>query len=328
MLAQESEVAQWITDLPYLAVVVGLAGLVIGAELLVRGAVWVALVLGMSRMAVGLTLVAIGTSLPELLVSLNAARKGEAGMALANVLGSNVSNTLLIVGATAAICAIRLQVRWLELNYMLIATAILGVPFVFGLGIEPIVSWLMLAMLIVFISQLMMRERKNRKANASAEERPAGTAIGWVLHVGLFIGGFYGLQYGANWLVDGAVVIAVDYGMSTELAGLTIVAVGTSLPELATSALAAIRSQPEICIGNILGSNIFNVGAVLGVAGLLQPFAVEPELWRSMAWAAGSAILLVLVLRGSKGVPRLVGIGFVIAFAAFLTIEVLLQPPS
>ncbi len=135
--------------------------------------------------------------------------------------------------------------------------------------------------------------------------------------------------HSAHWLVEGAVVIARSFGMTEALIGMTVVAVGTSLPELATSAVAALRRQPEICIGNVIGSNIFNVGAVLGIAGLLQPFPVNVgELWRVMTVTAVSAVLLVFVLRRCNGVPRFVGWLFVAAYAGFLTLEVLLSKPS
>lgn len=317
----------WIAEYPSVAVIGGLVALVVGAELLVRGAVWIALVLGMSRIAVGLTLVAIGTSLPELLVSLTAARTGRDEIAMANVLGSNTSNTLLIVGTAAAICAIRLEVRWLELIYSLIATLLLAMPFILGVDLDAPIAAVMLAMLVAFCWQLTVRER--RLNDARPRSRPHGTAAGWVLHVALLFAGFFGLQYGAGWLVEGAVVIARSLGMTEGLIGMTIVAGGTSLPELATSAVAALRRQPEICIGNVLGSNIFNVGAVLGVAGLLQPFPVNvAELWRVMLVTALSAVALVIVLRRGKGVSRSVGWLFVASYVGFLTVEVLLFQPG
>ncbi|MCA8952555.1 MAG: calcium/sodium antiporter [Planctomycetes bacterium] len=317
----------WVADYPAWGIAAGLVALVVGADLLVRGAVWIALVLGMSRMAVGLTLVAIGTSLPELLVSLTAARNHSPEIAMSNVLGSNAANTLLIVGAAAAICAIRLEVRWLELIYLLIATALLAVPFVLGTGIEPVIAGVMLAMLVTFCAQLLRRERRAERIDDA--QQPVASAAGWVLHLALVFAGFFGLQYGADWLVGGAVVIAARLGMPEGLIGLTIVAVGTSLPELATSVAAALRRQPEICIGNVLGSNIFNVGAVLGIAGLLQPFPIDlAAQWRAMTVTAVSAVALLVVLRVAKGIPRAIGWLFLLLYVAFLTGEVLLAPPS
>lgn len=313
MLAQQASEATWAADYPWLGISSGLVILVVGADLLVRGAVWIALVLGMSRMSVGLTLVAIGTSLPELLVTLTAAQEGRSSIAMANVVGSNASNTLFIIGAAAAIQAIRLQVRWLELNWSLIATAVLGLPFVLGIGLERGLAAGMILMLLLFCAHLLKRE-----ASDDDDHRPRVTALGWIAHLALIVAGFFGLKYGADWLVGGGVVVATSMGLSDAFIGL-MMAIGTSLPELATSIIAAIRKQPEICIGNVLGSNIFNVGAVLGICGLIHPFAFDhDDLWLMMTVTAISAVVFVVVLKAFKGVPRFVGILFLLAYFGFL----------
>ncbi len=312
----------WSSDYPIVAILTGLVGLVAGADLLVRGAVWIALTLGMSRMAVGLTLVAMGTSLPELLVSFTAARNGNSEIAMANVIGSNTANVLLIIGVAASICAIRLQVRWYELVYMLIATALAAVPFVLTGEVSRPLSTVMVVMLALFCLGLLRRER-TREEHPGHAAPPRATALGWVLHLGLLGAGFVLLAYSAEWLVDGAVAIASSLGMSEAVIGMTIVAIGTSLPELATSAVAAKKGQPEIAIGNVIGSNIFNVGSVLGVAGLLQPFPVDVDaLGRLMIMTGASALLMVVVLRVSGGVSRLSGVVFLLIYAGFLAYEV------
>ncbi|MDO8349508.1 MAG: sodium:calcium antiporter [Planctomycetota bacterium] len=313
----------WMADHPWLAIGAGLLCLVAGADLLVRGAVWVALVLGMSRMAVGLTLVAMGTSMPELMVSFTAARTGHSEIAMANVIGSNTANVLLIVGVAAVICAIHLRVKMLELGYMLVATALAGLPFLIDGGVTRWLSLCMVLMLVAFCWQLLRRER--RTVRDAHDPGPRATVGGWLLHVLLIAAGLALLVYGAEWLVDGAVVLARGWGMSEAVIGMTIIAVGTSLPELATSAIAARKGQPEIAIGNVVGSNIFNVGAVLGIAGLLQPFPVDREaLGRLMIATVVSALALVLALRLRNGVSRACGVIFLLAYAAFLAIEVML----
>ena len=317
-----TEASSWAADAPIPGVLAGLVLLVVGAELLVRGAVWIALAIGMSRMAVGLTLVAIGTSLPELLVSLTAARTGRDAIAMANVLGSNVANVLLIVGTAAAIRAVHLRVRWFELGYMLLLSALAVVPFFVGAFVERWLAAAMVAVLALFLAQLLARERASRHLMRD-EPRHVATPAGWALHAAWLAAGFAMLAYGAEWLVDGAAAIALSIGMSEAVVGMTVVAVGTSLPELATSLVAALRGQPEICVGNVVGSNIFNVGAVLGVAGLLQPFPVDTEgRWRLMWVAVGSAALMVAGLRTARGVPRLAGFAFLAAYAAFMAYEV------
>jgi cation:H+ antiporter len=312
----------WAPDFPLLAILAGLLTLVVGADLLVRGAVWIALSLGMSRMAVGLTLVAMGTSMPELMVSLTAARMGSSEIAMANVIGSNVANTLLIIGAAAAVCPIKLRVRWYELVFMLLATALAAVPFVLGAEISRPIAGTMVAMLVLFCGQLLRRERAHASTQVE-QPRHRGTLGGWLVHLLLLGFGFALLAYGAEWLVDGAVAIASSLGLSQAVIGMTIVAIGTSLPELATSTVAALRKQPEIAIGNVVGSNIFNVGAVLGVAGLIKPFPVDTAaLGPLLVATAVSAILLVAVLRLCRGVPRWWGVLFLIAYVGFLANEV------
>ncbi|MFK7738745.1 MAG: calcium/sodium antiporter [Planctomycetota bacterium] len=316
----------WASELPVWAVITGLVMLVIGAELLVRGAVWIALAVGMSRMAVGLTLVSIGTSLPELLVTLTAA-DGHPELAISNVLGSNIANVLLIVGVTASIRAIRLKTQWLEIFYMLLMTALACVPFLLNQRLERWLSAIMLAVLFVFLGQLLVRERAGKRLMKD-EAPPTTTLPGWFWHCIMLAAGFATLAYGAEWLVEGAVKLAADFGMSEGTVGLTVVAIGTSLPELATSAVAALRGQSEICIGNVIGSNIFNVGAVLGGAGLLNPFAFDAqELQPTVLVTVGSALLLALILRRLHGVPRPVGLLLFAGYVGFTAFMVLSQTP-
>ena len=317
----------WLADYPWPGIGAGLLLLVVGADLLVRGAVWIALVLGVSRMAVGLTLVAMGTSMPELLVSFTAARTGHSAIAMANVIGSNTANVLLIVGVAAVICAIELRVKRLELCYMLVATALAGMPFVIEGGVTRLLAAGMTLMVAMFCCQLLVRER--RQAGHAQDPRPRATAFAWLLHVLLIGGGLILLAYGAEWLVAGAVVLSRSWGMSEAVIGMTIVAVGTSLPELATSAIAAKKGQPEIAIGNVVGSNIFNVGAVLGIAGLLQPFPVDREaLGRLMVATVVSALALVLVLRLRNGISRPTGVVFLLAYGGYVAYEVVAAQPA
>jgi cation:H+ antiporter len=274
-------------------------------------------------MAVGLTLVAMGTSMPELMVSLTAAHTGRSEIAFANVIGSNMANVLLIVGVSASLCAITLRTRWFELGYMLLATGLACLPFAAGAVNRPIAG-VMVAMLVLFCGQLLARERARHRATPHEAKKHPTTPLGWITHLALAIVGFLLLAFGADWLVEGSVAIAASLGLSQAVIGMTIVAVGTSLPELATSVVAALRKRPEISVGNILGSNIFNVGAVLGMAALIQPFPVDAStVGRLMIATVLSAIALVVVLRRAAGVPRIVGILFLLAYGGFLSIEAL-----
>lgn len=319
--AQAEAATSWAGDLPALGILAGLVALVVGADLLVRGAVWVALVLGVSRMAVGLTLVAFGTSLPELLVSLTSAMRGNNDIAMANVIGSNAMNVLLIVGVAATIRAVRLGVDWLEIGYMLFATALAAVPFVLGTGVGRPLAGVMFAMVVLFCWQLLRRERRRVR---QPDEHPIASSLrGWLVHLALIAIGLGMLKFGAEWLIDGSVATARHFGLSDALIGMTIVAGGTSLPELATSVVAARKGHPEIAIGNVLGSNIFNVGFVLGLCGLILPFPVDRDPLLALMWVtAGSALALALVLRLTSGVSRLAGISFLVAYGAFLAFEI------
>ena len=316
----------WVGEYPVSAVLAGLTLLVLCAEVLVRGAVWIALAVGMSRMAVGLTLVSIGTSLPELLVTLTAA-DDHADMAIANVLGSNVANVLLIIGVAATIRAVRTHTRWLELGYMLLMTALCSIPFVVGSRLDRWLAAILLGALVVFLYQLLARERIARKL-LEDDIRPATTASGWLLNSVYLIAGFAMLKFGADWLVCGASLVAKDLDMSDAVIGVTVVAVGTSMPELVTSAVAALRGQPEICIGNVVGSNIFNIGAVLGGAGLLNPFAFtsDPLLVVTVGLAGVSAIAISYALRKTGGVSRGIGVMFLLAYAGYTAYAVMAAP--
>ena len=174
---------------------------------------------------------------------------------------------------------------------------------------------------MVFVGQLLARERRERLALGVQDDRPPANARGWLVHTLLLSSGFIVLAYSADWLVEGAAVVAENCGMSPNVVGLTVIAIGTSMPELATSAVAALRGQPEICIGNVIGSNIFNIGAVLGGAGLLKPFAFAPA-FADLGVTVVATILLVCVLRGAKGVPRLLGVAMALCYAGFLTFKV------
>jgi cation:H+ antiporter len=306
-----------------LLILAGLCALITGAEVLVRGAVWIALRLGISPMTIGLTLVAFGTSAPELMVSLEAARLQRADIALSNVLGSNLANVLLIVGVAASMRRIRLYVDRMECWFMLLATALAGVPYLLGTGIDRLLGSGMVVLLLCFCWLLLHRERRRPEAHRTTATAPGG-APRWALNVAFVLLGLGLLKYGADWLIDGAIDVARVLGMSEVLIGMTIVAVGTSLPELATSVVAARRGHPEIAVGNILGSNIFNIGMVLGLTALVFPLPVaHAATGPLMVATAVSAVVLVAVLRQFQGVPRGVGAAFLLSWGGYVAWEIM-----
>lgn len=278
-------------DVDYLYLFAGLIGLFFGGEALVRGSVGIARRLAISPLLIGLTVVGFGTSTPELLVSVDAAWRGVPDIALGNIIGSNIANILLIVGLTALVWPIRVMGATLRRDtaVMMVAALLLVPVFAMGLIGRP-AGLILVAGLAAY---LIWAYRQSGEADAENPDlpAPASTLVSalWV------IGGLIALMVGARFLVDGAVSIARGYGISEAFIGLTIVAVGTSLPELATSLIAAFRRQSEIAIGNIVGSNIFNVLGILGVTALITPVPVAS---RFLTFDLPVMIAVSLVLTG------------------------------
>ncbi len=278
----------------------GLVLLLGGGEALVRGAVSIARRLGVSPLVIGLTLVGFGTSAPELTTSLQAALGGAPGIAVGNVVGSNIANLLLILGLAALVAPIAVDRRALKRDgSMLVATTLgVGALLIFDLTSRPL-GLAMVAFLVAYVVFVYLAERR-ATADASAalhvEEAAAVAPAGWGLSLVLALGGLVGVVGGASLLVEGAVALATRAGVSETLIGLTLVAVGTSLPELATSAIAARRGQGEVALGNLVGSNIFNLLGILGVTAAVTPLAVPPEIAALDAWVMGAVTALALLL--------------------------------
>jgi cation:H+ antiporter len=276
-------------------VVIGLVGLYLGGELLVRSASSLARALGISPMVIGLTVVAFGTSAPELAATLVAALRGAPELAVANVVGSNVANIGLILGLTALAYPLASNASFLrrEVPWMLGAT-VLALPLLFDgrLGrLEGLLLWVALAvfLLAVFRSGGSPAVLVDDVGGGSATWRPWRDALGVAVGVAV-------LAYGAHALVTGATALALIWGVPERVIGLTLVALGTSLPELASSLVAALRRETDIILGNVIGSNLFNLLAVLGTAAVIQPIAVP---------AAGLRIDLAIMLLFALAVPPL-----------------------
>ncbi len=254
----------------------GIGLLILGADLLVRGASRLALAAGVSPLVVGLTVVAFGTSAPEMAVSVKAAFTGRADIAYGNVVGSNVFNVLFILGLSALVAPLLVDRQLMRRDVPVMIGASLLLPALALDGrIGRLDGALLFAGILAYTVYSVLQSRKeaaDRRA-AEPETKPESTGPAAV-NVLLVLGGLAMLVLGARWLVDGAVEFARALGVSELVIGLTIVAAGTSLPEVATSVLAAFRGQREIAVGNVVGSNIFNVLCVLGLAGLVAPAGV------------------------------------------------------
>ena len=265
--------------LTLLMVAAGLALLVAGAELLVRGASTLARAVGMPSLIVGLTVVAFGTSAPELAVSLKASLAGQPDIALGNVVGSNVFNVLFILGISAAIVPLATSSQLVRLDVP-VMIGVSGLAWLMASNgvIGRVEGVVLLAGIVGYTAMLVLLGKRQGNAIARAKPKAPGrrAASGWRLVVPalLVLAGLVLLVLGARWLVEGAVELARVLGVSELLIGLTIVAAGTSLPELATSVVASIRGERDIAVGNIVGSNIFNILAVLGAAAVAAPHGV------------------------------------------------------
>jgi len=292
----------------------GLVGLLFGGEALVRGSVGIARRLAIAPLLIGLTVVGFGTSTPELLVSVDAALRGVPDIAIGNIVGSNIANILLIVGLSALVWPIRVLGGTLRRDTgVMMAAALVLIP-VFWLGaIGRLSGAVLVAGLIAYLVWAYLRPGAGKAEDDPSPMVPLWQSALWVA-VGLVA-----LMLGARLLVDGAVSIARGYGVSEAFIGLTIVAVGTSLPELATSLIAALRRQSEIAIGNIVGSNIFNVLGILGVTAVIAPIPVAP---RFLTFDLPVMIAVSLVLTGllltRPVIGRGVGVALLAGYAAYV----------
>ncbi|MBL27019.1 MAG: sodium:calcium antiporter [Rhodospirillaceae bacterium] len=310
----------------YALVVGGLLLLFGGGEVLVNGAVSLANRLGVSPLIIGLTVVGFGTSAPELLVSLEAALGGQPDIAVGNVVGSNIANILLILGAASVIYPIRCapQVVFRDGIFMLASAALFAL-----LAHEGIIPrWqgaVMFAALLVFVGYSYWSERY-RKAPSERLHRHEAEEFGDAerslgLSLVLVAVGFVALIGGSKMLVSGALDIARAAGISEAVIGLSLVAVGTSLPELATSCMAAVRKHTDVAVGNVLGSNIFNILSVLGLTAIVEPVPISSEILGLDLWIMlGVSVLVLPVLITGWRINRVEGGIFLLAYAGYIAI--------
>lgn len=298
----------------------GLLLLYVGAEGLVRGASRLAGAFGVSALVIGLTVVAFGTSAPELVVSTLSAWQGRSDVALGNVVGSNIANVGLILGLSAALYPIRVEVRLIRREILVVIAASIGLLLLVADGTLGRLDAGLLLLGFAGFTLLVLRGARSAASELSREPPPetaaeppneptgeptaaAGRgppAARWRATILLTAGGLLGLVLGAHVLVESSVWFAQRLGVSELVIGLTVVAGGTSLPELATSVVAAVRRKPDIAIGNVVGSNIINILAILGVAGLVRPLEAAPSLLRFDGLVMVGAAVLLLPLAWSR----------------------------
>lgn len=306
-----------------LEIALGLLGLIAGGELLVRGAVAAANRFGVSPLLIGLTLVGFGTSSPELVTSLEAALAGSPGIAIGNVVGSNIANILLILGLAAAVAPIAVAPKAFRRDGTVLAlVSIAAVAVLAGGEIGRLTGLAAVALLAVYVIATYVSERRHHTAAAAVYEAEAESLpvprLGLAAALGLVAGGLVLTVIAARFLVSGAVTLATALEVPDTVIGLTIVAVGTSMPELVTSILAARRGHSDVALGNIVGSNIFNLLGILGVTAMVQPLAVPASILALDAWVmlAATAVLLAVAISGWR-ISRREGSAMIVAYAAY-----------
>jgi cation:H+ antiporter len=303
-----------------LLIAAGLVLLFFGGEALIRGAVSLAKKLGLPTLIISLTVVGFGTSMPELLVSLRAAFAGSSDIALGNVVGSNTANILFILGLCMLVAPIEKYDSGARANMvkaMVVALILYGMSLTGG-ELSRLYGAILFAGLIVYIVYSYIAGKKQTASAEVEDETLAASPMTGLLTAGWLLLGFALLFAGAELLVRGAISIARDFGISEAVIGLTIVAVGTSLPELATSMVAAIRRQGDVALGNIVGSNIFNILGILGIASMVKPIAISanfPNFDIPVMVATSLALLALLWFRAPLG--RVAGLAFLAAYVAY-----------
>jgi cation:H+ antiporter len=313
-----------------LLLIAGLVLLVLGAELLVRGASTIASILGIPSLLVGLTIVAYGTSSPEMSVSIQSAFAGQADIALGNVVGSNIFNVLIILGISALIAPLMVANQLIRLDVpIMIGVSVLTLMFGSDGTISRVDGTILFIGAIVYTLFLIYEAKKQKNDESNEDESGSkieNTPKNWIINIGLIIVGLVLLVQGSNWLVESSISIARAIGVSELVIGLTIVAAGTSLPELASSVVATIKGERDIAVGNVIGSNIFNILAVLGLSSAVSPAGINVStaaLNFDIPVMIAVAISCFPIFYTGKSIDRWEGILFLAYYFAYATYLIL-----
>ncbi len=307
----------------YLQLIGGFAVLLLFAEIFIRGAISLAKILQVPPLVIGMTVVAVGTSAPELMVTMDATLSGAPGLALGNIIGSNIANVLLILGVTCLLSPITGQRDSNRRDGAILMGGTVMFALLCGQGILSF--WSGGALFVAFIVFLLSSYRKESKDETAAAEHileieginPISAPV-WAVALMVLVG-LTGIVWGADLLVDGGVAIARVFGISEEIIGLTVIALGTSLPELAASVVAAYRGHSDIAIGNVVGSNLFNILGIMGLAAMVTPLPVAGQILSFDIWVMLGATALVLpILVGRWHPGRGSGVVFLALYGSYI----------
>ena len=321
----------------FLTLLAGLVLLVAGAEFLVKGASTIAAILRIPPLIIGLTIVAYGTSAPEMSVSIMSVLRGQGDIAMGNVVGSNVCNILLVLGLSALVAPLTVTKQIIRSDVpIMIGVSLLLLMFCLDGELGRVDALILFVGGIIYtLSLIYQSSKQGGEADEFTEEYSYSgsiTPIVWVKNIVFIIGGAALLILGSRWLVNSAVTIARSFNVSELLIGLTIVALGTSLPELATSVVASVRGERDIAVGNVLGSNIFNILAVLGIAGIVSPGGIEVSqrvIQFNIPVAIAVAFACLPIFYSGKQIDRVEGLLFLfyyLAYNGYLILEALKSP--
>ena len=305
----------------YLKVLAGFVVLLYSGNYLVKGGVSLAGHLKISSLVVGITFVSLGTSAPELIVSVQAALKGHPDISIGNVVGSNISNIALVLAITSIIIPIRVSRNSVVINWpVMMLASVLFYVFIMNYSLD---RWEGIIFILGLITFLYLSIRNSRKQHFSSNEEPVKPSQSIFVALLIVLLSCAGLAIGSNWLVNGAATVARNFGVSERVISVTLIAFGTSVPELATSIIAAVKKELDISVGNIIGSNIFNLLGVLGITASITPIDVNPNTIRfDVPWMLGISLLLFLFILPFKGgrLTRLKGIVMLISYAAYVSL--------
>ena len=304
----------------FILLIVGFVLLIKGSDFFVDGSSNIASILKIPTIIVGLTIVAFGTSAPEAAVSITSSLSGSNALAVSNVIGSNLFNMMLIIGLCAFLKELKISRDVLnkDLPFLVLITAILSAFIIIGWSISRIEGIILFLLVIAYITYLVYSARKTKEAQVV--EKPKMSLLRSIIYI---IGGVAGIIIGADFVVDSASYIAIAFGMSETLVGLTIVAMGTSLPELVTSLTALKKDENQLIIGNVIGSNIFNILFVLGASSAISPISINPNMLVDVALMLGVTILFFIFGKTQDKYDKKEGFLLVALFIAYMAFAIL-----